>query len=286
MTHRFHGLTAIHCSVFLMGGAGLFGKLLTLSPIVIVFGRTLVASITLAILLPLLKLPVRYRQKKDLLIFFLMGIILALHWITFFHAIQIATVAVGLISFSTFPIFVTFMEPFFFGERLQLKEIVVSFVVFAGLFLVVPEFDLTNNVTLGVFWGTVSGFTFALLAILNRRYVSRYPSLTLALYQDLVACLIVMPFAVGALDQITQKDFGLLVLLGMVFTAGAHSLYIQGMQAVKAQLASVVACLEPLYAILLALLILNEVPSMREIVGGVVIVGTVYYATRSSHNPA
>ena len=72
----------------------------------------------------------------------------------------------------------------------------------------------------------------------------------------------------------------MLILLGVVFTAGAHSLYIQGMQAVKAQLASVVTCLEPLYAIFFALLILNEVPSLRELVGGGIIVGTVYFATK------
>ena len=280
MNHRFHGLTAIHCSVLLMGGAGLFAKLLSLSPLVIVFGRTLVASITLAILLPLLKIPVRYQKKGDLAIFLVMGIILAVHWVTFFYAIQISTVAVGLLSFSTFPIFVTFMEPFFFGEPLQSKDIGISLVVFAGLSMVVPEFDMENNVTLGVFWGTVSGFTFALISILNRKYVSRYSALTLALYQDLVACLLLMPFAARATFSITLGEWELLILLGMVFTAGAHSLYIQGMQGVKAQLASVVTCLEPLYAILFALVLLNEVPSLREVLGGMVIIGTVYFATK------
>ena len=282
MDHRFHGLTAIHCSVLLMGGAGLFAKLLSLSPLIIVFGRTLVAAMTLAILLPLLKLPVHYRKKRDLGIFLMMGIILAVHWITFFYAIQISTVAVGLLSFSTFPIFVTFMEPFFFGESLQSRDIGISLVVFTGLSLVVPEFDLGNNITLGVFWGTVSGFTFALISILNRKYVSQYSALTLALYQNLVACLLLMPFAAGAMSSVTLGEWGLLILLGMVFTAGAHSLYIQGMQAVKAQLASVVTCLEPLYAIFFALLILNEVPSPREMVGGIIIVGTVYFATKKA----
>lgn len=211
-----------------------------------------------------------------------MGVILAVHWVTLFHSIQISTVAIGLLTFSSFPIFVTFLEPIFFGERLRAFDILISLAVFLGLVLVIPEFDLSNNFTLGVLWGTFSGFTFAVLSILNRKFVANYSALTVTLYQAAVACLILLSFVGDSALSVTGRELGQLILLGVVFTALAHSLFIRGMRVVKAQLASVIACLEPVYGILIALAILHEVPSLREILGGAVIICAIVYATKRS----
>jgi len=282
MNTRTHGLLAIHTAVLLFGMAGLFGKLMDFSPFLIVFGRTLFASFALVLVLLILKINVRIRHGKALLGFVLMGAVLAVHWVTFFHSIQISTVAIGLLTFSSFPIFVTFLEPFFFNERLLPFDIIVSAVVFVGLILVVPEFDLSNNLTLGIFWGMVSGFTFAILSILNRKFVAYYPALTIALYQNAVASFILLPFVRFSAFSVTVGELSMLVVLGVVFTALAHTLFIRGMLVVKAQLASVIACLEPVYGILLALAILHEVPSAREILGGVIIIGTIAYASKQT----
>ena len=263
MRNRFNGLLAIHLAVFLFGVSGLFGKFLDLTPSLIVFGRTLFASIALAIALVSLKLEIKFKRRKDLLGFLLMGIVLAIHWVTFFHSIQISTVAIGLLTFSTFPIFVTFLEPLFFQERVRAFDIAISIVVFIGLVLVIPEFDLANNLTLGVFWGTVSGFTFAILSVLNRKSVANYPALTISLYQDAVACVLLLPFVGQTVLSVTPYELGQLVLLGVIFTALAHTLFIGGMLVVKAQLASVIACLEPLYGILLALVLLAFGPKSK-----------------------
>ncbi|MBW2611656.1 MAG: EamA family transporter [Deltaproteobacteria bacterium] len=266
----------------LFGVAGLFGKLIHLSPSMIVFGRTLFAGIALAIVLPMLKTEFRIKRKSDLLGFFCMGAILAVHWMAFFHSIQISTVAIGLLTYSSFPIFVTFLEPFFWGEKVRAFDILISVVVFLGLVLVIPEFDLSNNLTLGVFWGVFSGFTFAVLSILNRRYVADYSALTIALYQNAVACLILLPFVRHSVLSLTSSEWSHLVLLGVMFTALSYTLFIRGMLVVKAQLASVIACLEPVYGILIALAVLHEIPSSREIFGGVVIIGAIVYATQKS----
>ncbi|MCP4687092.1 MAG: DMT family transporter [Desulfobacterales bacterium] len=270
----------IHIAVLLFGVSGLFGKFLEASPGVIVFGRTLFASMALVLVLAMRKESARIKSPRDLLGFLLMGAILAAHWVTFFHAIQISTVAVGLLTYSSFPIFVTFLEPFFFNERVALFDVAISVVVFIGLILVIPEFDLSNNITQGALWGTVSGLTFAVLSILNRKFVATYSALTIALYQDAVACLILLPFVGGAALAANGMEWVKLILLGVVFTALAHTLFIRGLVRVKAQLASVIACMEPVYGILLALVVLREIPSAREIAGGVVIIGAIVYATR------
>ncbi len=280
LNKNLQSLLSIHIAVVLFGVAGVFGKLLSIEPTLIVFGRTFFACLALIIVLPLLKIDIRLKGGRDVLWFLLMGTILAVHWATFFHSIQISTVAIGLLTFSTFPIFVTFLEPLFFKERLRTIDIIVCLVVFIGLVLVIPDLDFKNNLTLGAFWGVMSGVTFALLSLLNRKFVTTYSALTIAFYQNMIASLVLLPFVGGIVLGTTAHELKLLILLGVVFTALAHSLFIRGMLHIKAQLASVIACLEPVYGILLAMVLLREVPALRELIGGCIIIGAILFATR------
>ena len=278
-------MISIHIAVMLFGVAGLFGKLLHLQPAMIVFGRTLFASLFLIVVLGVLKTDLRVKSGRHLLGFVCMGAILAVHWTSFFYSVQISTVAIALLTYSSFPIFVTFLEPFVFKERLRALDIVVSIIVFLGLILIIPEFNLANNLTLGVIWGTFAGFTFAVLSILNRMFVAEYSALTVTLYQDGFACLMLLPFIGGSIFTLSVGEWGWLIVLGVVFTALAHSLFIWGMRTVKAQLAGIIACLEPVYGILIALVLLHAIPSTREILGGVVIIGAIIYATSRPNEP-
>jgi drug/metabolite transporter (DMT)-like permease len=273
------GLFEIHIAVLLFGLAGLFGKLVNQPPAVIVFGRVLFA---MAFLLPVLwyrKQSLRLDRATDYFALLLQGLILAVHWGTFFKAIQVSTVAVGLITFSTFPIFVTFLEPVFSKEKLRPADVILALVTFMGVLLVVPAFNLDNTTTQGALWGITSGLTFALLSILNRKYAKAYSSLVVAFYQDAAAAVVLLPFLFMPAPVMTLKDVLLLALLGIVFTGIAHSLFIKGLACVKAQTASIIASLEPVYGILAAALLLGAIPALREISGGVIILGAALYAT-------
>ncbi len=279
MTVKSHGVLEIHIAVLLFGLSGLFGKFLTLSPLVIVFGRTFFASLTLGLIIFYSKTQLRAKSGKDMMVLILLGAILAVHWITFFHSIQISTVAVGLLSFSTFPLFVTFMEPYFFKEKLLFFDILMAGSVLLGLFLIVPSFDFQNNVTQGVFWGIISGFTFAVLSILNRQYVNTYPSIVIVCYQNWIASIILLPFLFIEDLALQPTDYVLLAILGIFCTAFAHVLFIKSLVHIRAQLASITACLEPVYGIFFAFVLLGEVPVIRTIVGGCIILGTITLST-------
>lgn len=279
MNPKRYGLFEIHIAVLLFGLAGLFGKFLTLSPLLIVFGRTFFASITLSVILVFSTIKLRAQSMRDLSALIMLGVILAIHWITFFHAIQISTVAVGLLTFSTFPVFVTFMEPYFFKEKLRRFDILTAGSVVLGLILVIPSLDFQNHITQGAFWGTVSGFTFAVLSILNRKYVSTYPSMMIVWYQNLIATITLLPFIF--FDDLTLQatDFAMLALLGIFCTALAHALFIKSLVHIKTQLASITACLEPVYGIIFAFVLLGEIPTFRTILGGGIILGTITIAS-------
>ena len=270
----------LHIAVLLFGLSGLFGKFISLSPLSIVSGRTFFASLTLIIVILLRggRLKNVFNDYKVVL----GGVILAVHWVSFFHSIKISTVAIGLLSFSTFPVFVTFLEPVFFKEKIRKRDIVTSIIVLFGLILVVPDFDISNNLTKGAFWGVISGLTFALLAILSRSYVAKKDPINLALSQNLIAFLILIPFQLFEETIFTTRDFIFLILLGVFCTALAHLLYIRSLRVVKAQFASVVVSLEPLYGVFFACIFLGEIPDLRTIIGGFIIISAIFLSGKNA----
>jgi drug/metabolite transporter (DMT)-like permease len=155
--------------------------------------------------------------------------------------------------------------------------------VMAGIALLVPEPTLANRTVQGLAWGIVSGFSFALLAVLNRRYSAVRGAVDIAFWQNLFAALVLLPFAAAdsaSLGSIGAREIALLLMLGFLCTAVAHTLFIAALSRLSAHTASTVAALEPVYGIALAALLLGEIPAPRVLAGGVLIVGAALAATR------
>jgi len=178
------------------------------------------------------------------------------------------------------------MEPYFFGKRffderlsgesLETFDVVTSLMVVAGLALVVPSFDFSNNVARGAAWGVLSGLTFAVLTLLNRMQVGKYPPLTVTFYQLGFATLFNLPFVILSGVMPSARDLLLLLALGTICTALAHALFIASLRHIKAQLASITTGLEPVYGIVFAYLLMGEVPASRTIFGGLIILGAAF----------
>lgn len=275
-------LAEIHTAVLLFGLAGLFGKWLLLSPIIIVLGRVFFASVTLVFLMWVSKQSLKIEPSINYLYFFLLGILLSIHWISFFQSIQVSTVAVGLLSFSCYPVLTAFFEPLFFREKLIKINIFFAFLCIFGIFLIIPRFNLENSTYQGLLWGLLSGATFAVLTIINRKFSQQFSSLLIAFFQDLSATLVLISFLFVLQPQLNARNIFLLFLLGVFCTAGAHSLFIKGMRHIKAQTASIINSLEPVYGIILALIFLYEIPSLRTILGGIIVLVAAIAATVSS----
>jgi drug/metabolite transporter (DMT)-like permease len=274
-------LVALHAAVALFGFAGLFGKWLALSPVAIVLGRTAIAAVALGIV----RVRTGERAAFDVRLV-ANGIVLALHWVSFFAAIQVSTVAVGLLGYASFPLFTLVVERMFLARRLRRREGATALLVTAGLVLLVPEFSVANPVVQGLAWGLVSGFTFALLVVMNRRWAATRTATDIAFWQNTIAALALLPFAWAspwALGTIGGREIMLLIVLGLACTALAHTLFIAALSHVTAHTASVIAALEPVYGIALAFALLGEVPTARTLGGGALIVAAAVNATRRSH---
>lgn len=274
-------LFEIHLAVLLFGLAGLFAKWIVLSPFLIVLGRVFFASITLTLIIGLSRQSLKIPRGKSAAYLLFLGFILSIHWAAFFHSIQVSTVAVGLLSFSSYPVFTTFLEPLLFRERIIRINILFSLFCLMGVFLIIPRFDLNNSTFVGVLWGLLAGLTFAVLTILNRKLTLQYPSMLIAFYQDFFATLFLLPFLFMVRPSLNAKNILLLAILGVFCTAGSHTLFIKAMKRIKAQTASLVHFLEPVYGIIFAYLFLQEVPSLRIVLGGVIILtGQIFIILR------
>lgn len=276
-------LLKLHLAVFLFGLSGLFGRLLQLPASAVVLGRTVIAAFTLFCVLGFLK--VSFHSYRTLIFKLLpSGVLLAVHWLSFFYSIQISSVAVGLLSFATFPIFVAIIEPWTQRKSIAARDLLLALVVFVGLAIVVPDYDFQNNIMRGSLFGVISGFTFALLTVLNRRIVANENALVLGLLQNFWAAVVLAPFFTPLLS-IDSSQIGLLIFLGVACTALAHWLFIDCLRSVRSELASITAGLEPVYGILMAMTLLGEVPTLRELLGGLLILGAVAAGTLLENLP-
>ncbi len=281
--HRL-GLLRIHIAVVFFGLAGLLGKCIAAPAATIVFVRTACAA---AVLWPIVVAAGRFRalSRREALAIIAAGVVLAVHWQTFFLSVQLSTVAIALLTYASFPLFVTFLEPLVSRRRLRLRDVATAFAVFVGLALVVPDLGAGGATLRGACWGIVSGLTFAVFTLINRTFAPRTAPLVLAAGQNSVAALVLLPFlGTGALD-LGARDWALLAFLGLAGTALAHLLFMQGLARVRAHTAAVIAALEPVYGIALAALLIGEIPRGVQLLGGAIIVGAAMVSQRSSNLP-
>ncbi len=279
-SHDKKSLFEIHLAVALFGFPGLFARWVPVSPPILVLGRVLFAALALAVIILARGMSFRLTPLRDVFLLFLCGAVLALHWAAFFQSVRVSSVAVGLLSYSTFPVFTAFLEPLVSGERLDRRDLVPAG---ACCFWGLPDHPPLQPRRIGR-PGRPMGARLRRDVRrpdgLNRRLSQRRSSLHIAFYQDLFAGVLLLPFFFTGRPVLSPRDILLLAVLGVFCTALAHTLFIHGMKRIRAQAASIISSLEPVYGVLLALIFLGEVPALRTVLGGTVILGAALAVTR------
>jgi drug/metabolite transporter (DMT)-like permease len=276
------GLAGIHLAVFLFGFAGLFPRWIALPSVAIVFGRTFFAALALGAWTRPFSRKTGLPGRADSLLLVISGAVLAFHWASFFQSVKVSTVAVALLSYSCFPVFVVLAEPLIFRERFRSRNLLFALIALFGVFWIIPGTGWSDPGFQGILWGLASGLTFAVLMLINRRLSACLPATVIAFFQDLVATIALAPFLILARPRVTPIHVALLVILGVLCTAVAHTLFIRGIQRVSAQIAGILALGESLYGIILAYLLLGEIPAIRTVVGGAIILAVALMVTATA----
>lgn len=272
-------LISLHLTVALLGATALFSKIIPLSATDITFGRSIVAFIILAMIVKITGSSLKLNNRKDYFVALGLGLLMAAHWVSYFAAMQYSTISVGMIALFTFPVITVLLEPFFEKIRLVWQDLVSALVVLIGIFLVVPDVSLENDVTLGISVGIFSAFLYALRNLCHRKYFSHYSGAHAMTYQTLVIFICLLFFTSDELYQSEPLTYLWLAVLGIFLTAIPHALIASSLKHLRVKTFSLVACMQPFYGVILAILVIGETPNWQTIVGGLLVISAAVYET-------
>lgn len=255
----------LHFIVFIWGFTAILGALISIDAIPLVWFRML-----LAVLFMLGYLIIKKKRfsvdKKTLFKFLFTGIVIALHWITFFKAIKVSNVSIALVTMSTGAFFTSLIEPLFFKRSIKAIEIILGMLVIGGLYII---FNFESQYSLGIMYALISSFLAALFSVLNGLFIKKNTAEVISFYQLLFGVLFVTVFLIvtGSFSlefiNLSGIDWFYLILLSSVCTAYAFTVSVKVMKHVSPYTVMLTTNLEPIYAIVLALLIFGEKEKMN-----------------------
>ena len=280
MTPLHLGLPALYLSIFLLSLTGLFAKLIPLDAPSIIQLRSVVAFIGLFSLLVVRRRRLKIDGVRATVGIYGLGLLLGLHWVTFFHAMQVSTVAVGMLAMFTFPVITILLEPFFSSKQISAVDILAGLAVLAGLGIMVGPglTDLQRPVTMGVLCGVLSALLFAFRNLVQKYFFSNESSENLMLHQVIAIALMLAPFVdakrIGSLDW---AGIFMIILLGLLSTAAGHTLLTFSLKQLPAKSVALIQCVQPMMAALLAWWVIGEEPGLRVVIGGAIVLSVAAY---------
>jgi len=279
-------LIQLNIAVLMWGGTAMFAKGIDLPVTHIICLRSLVGAAALWLFLLLLRSPVRVKRARDWGGIVAAGLLLCAHWLTYFQALRVSGAAVAILALHTYPVFTALVEPFVFRERLRKSDVALAVAVFAGILIMTPGMSLSNSVTQGIALGVVSGLFFMARNLITRKYVREYSSSAFMLWQMLITGVVLLPWLFAKGVNCPPRTTGLLLLLGVVFTATPQTLFAASFKSLSAKTVGIIATLLPFYGALFGYLIHDETVTLRTVLGGLVILACVLFETvRSAAAP-
>jgi drug/metabolite transporter (DMT)-like permease len=274
--YKYHLL--LHIIIFMWGFTGILGKVIQLDAVVIVWHRVLIAMVALGIALLILKKPIKLSSRKELLKLSGVGVIVALHWVTFYQSIQLSTASLGILCLSTTTLHVAWLEPLVMKRPFSWVEFALGLLVICGIYFVSRDFDASDMKALA--YGLCSALFAALFSVFNGKLVQQTPAHQITLIEMVSAFVVISVYLlyIGRLDTslftMRMADFLWLLFLGILCTSFAFLATIEVVKRLGAFTVSLSINLEPVYTIVLAIFILGEHELLNPsfYVGSVVIV--------------
>lgn len=257
---KYHIL--LHFIVLIWGLTGILGKLIHQEALILVWYRLLIAVLGLYIFFKFKKQPLKLPSTKTMFALLGIGCIVAAHWVTFYYSIQLSTASLGILCLSTTTIHVTWLEPLLFGKKFSWFEFLLSITVVIGIYLVANDFSGQEYLALVI--GLFSAFLAALFSVLNAKVAEQVDAFRLTFY-ELVGGFVLLGLLLGAtgkmnstLLNVSMSDLLWLLFLGLVCTSFAFLANIEVLKRLGAFTVSLTINLEPVYTIILAIIMLGE----------------------------
>lgn len=254
----------VHIAVILFGFTAILGELIELSAIVLVWWRILLTVISLLFFIQFGKY-LKNIPKRTLLRFIGIGFIIGLHWICFYGSLKLSNVSICLVSLSTTTFFTSFIEPLISKSKINKLQVFIGCLMIPGMILIV------NNVDVSYYWGIIVGLLAALLAsifsVLNKVYIQDADPYTISFIELsgalLIVSIVLLAMAIGRYRHDvfvpgTALEWFWLILFAFFCTTLAQVLTLKGLKHLPAFTVNLAINLEPIYGIVLAIILFNE----------------------------
>jgi drug/metabolite transporter (DMT)-like permease len=272
-SHISH-LLEINLAMVFVGTSGALGRYVDLPVPVTIGSRGILAFLALLIFCKWkgISLYIKPRHRGVVL---LSAVLMGLHWVTYFYALQWSSVAIGMLSLFTYPVLTAFLEPLLLKTKLQKIHLLLGAMVLMGIYLLSPDLNFTNSNTLAIGIGIFSALCYALRNLVLKSKVTEYHGSTLMVYQTGIIGLILVPaFFYIDFDMVLNQWKGLLAL-AIITTAIGHSLFLMTFKHFSITTVSILSSIQPVYGILIGTIFLNEIPAITTVLGGMLILGSV-----------
>jgi len=256
-------------AVFLFGITPVFIKEVSANAFTIGIVRLIIGTTFLYSVVRVSKLKKLSKQDWKGLLY--IGLLFGAHWITYFISVKLATPSIAILSVSSFGLHMIYLNWFINGQRPALPDLIAVVVALVGIFLIVPEFSIENDLTAGILIGLVSAFFFAILPFIQRRH-QHIDSLTRAFGQYAFALIVFLAFTSESNWDLTQQDWIFLSILGVVCTVGAHTLWLRASTMLAPTTTSLIFYLGTPIAMITSYFFLNEEMNTSKVLGAALIV--------------
>ncbi|MDA0176192.1 DMT family transporter [Mesoflavibacter profundi] len=270
----------LHVLVFIAGFTAILGKLISINAVSLVWYRMVIATLLMFIYIKIKNINLKI-SKKDLIKLSLAGIVIALHWITFYGAIKVANISIALAMFSTGAFFASLIEPFFYKRKVIAYEIIFGLIVIIGIYLIVQsEIEHLYGMILGI----ISAFLSSLFAVLNGKFLEQHSATKISFYEFISGVVFITIFIAffgegftSTFFDISISDFGYLTILASICTAYAFIASVYVMRYISPYTVVLTYNLEPIYGVILALILFpeTEVMSSSFYIGAIIILSVV-----------
>ncbi|MGJ8593847.1 MAG: DMT family transporter [Aquaticitalea sp.] len=255
----------LHFLVFIAGFTAILGELISIGSIALVWYRMGIAGILMFIYIKLVRLKIKV-DTYPMIRFFGAGVIIALHWITFFEAIRQSNISITLAMFSTGAFFASFIEPLIYKRRIIWYEIIFGLIVILGVFLITKsEIKYINGILLGI----SSALFSTLFAVINGKFIEKHSATVISFYEFVSGVvfitLFILFFRGGFSNEfftLSFSDWIFLLILASVCTAYAFIAAVKVMKFISPYTVVLSYNLEPIYGITLALFLFPETETM------------------------
>lgn len=283
MNKKLKNLLLLHASVLIFGYTGIWGKLITKDAIPLVWWRILIAVVSIFLFLLVTK-RLRLPPRKKAIQFCLVGGIIAIHWITFFGAIKVSNVSVALAVMASAAFFTSVLDPLVSGKKFIRYEAVLGLITIVGISII---FGFELRYYMGILLALCSAFLAALFTVINGKFIRGNDSYTITFWEMIGGFIVVSAFLLWnngftpELFQVSLSDFKYLMLLGILATTIGFIISVKVMEVLSPFTVALTVNLEPVYAIILALIYFGEDEQMtwQFYVGTIIILGTIFLNT-------